>query len=388
MAKLTKRTIDAAKPDETRDYFMWDDDMPGFGLRVLKSGKKTYQVQYRHAGRTRRNAIGMHGKITPDEARKLAKELLGRVAKGDNPAEERAIHRGASSVSEVCERFMSEYVPIHCKDSTAYEYRRSVELFIKPAIGTRKVPDIVRADIAKIHHDMKDKPYQANRTLGILSVLFNQCEVWGLRPDGSNPCRHVKKYEEKKRERFLSEEELQRLWQTLDDCEREGTESASACNAFRLLILTGCRLGEIQTLKWDYIKPDGIYLPDSKTGAKKLYIGEQVQDLLGTIERQEENPYVISGKRGGHYLTDLQKPWRRLRKQAELNDVRIHDLRHSFASFGLASGLSLTEIGKLLGHSQVQTTARYAHLAEEVATKAAGQVVDHITKVKSDPAAR
>jgi len=371
MPKLTKRTIDAAQADTERDYFIWDDEMPGFGLRVLKSGMKTYQIQYRKGGRTRRNSIGKHGTITPDEARKIAKETLGRVAKGDNPAEERAIHRGAATVADVCERFMNEYVPIHCKETTAKEYRRSVDMFIKPVIGTRKVPDIFRTDIAKLHHDLRDKPYQANRTLGVLSVIFNQCEIWGLRPDGSNPCRHVKKYTEKKRERFLSEDELKRLWDTLDECERDGSESAAACNAYRLLILTGCRLGEVQTLKWDYIKEDGIYLPDSKTGAKKVYIGQAVHDTLAKIERVEGNPYAIPGTVEGQHLKDMQRPWRRIRDKAELSDLRIHDLRHSFASFGLASGLSLAEIGKLLGHSQIQTTARYAHLAEKVSHDAA-----------------
>ncbi len=382
MPKLTKRTIDAAKPDPKGHYFIWDDEMPGFGLRVLKSGKKTYQIQYRHGGRTRRNSIGMHGTITPDEARKIAKEKLGRVAKGDNPAEERAIHRGASTVADVCERFMNEYVPVHCKETTAKEYRRSVDMFIKPVIGTRKVPDIIRTDIAKLHHDLRDKPYQANRTLGVISVIFNQCEIWGLRPDGSNPCRHVKKYTEKKRERFLSEDELKRLWETLDECERDGSESAAACNAYRLLILTGCRLGEIQTLKWGYIKEDGIYLPDSKTGAKKVYIGQAVHDTLTKIKRTPDNPYVIPGTIEGQHLKDLQRPWRRIREKAELEDLRIHDLRHSFASFGLANGLSLAEIGKLLGHSQVQTTARYAHLAESIAGEAAETVSRALTKAR------
>jgi len=135
MPKLTKRTIDAATVDPERDYFIWDEEMPGFGIRILRSGKKTYQIQYRKGGRTRRNSIGMHGTITPDEARKIAKEKLGRVAKGDNPAEERAIHHGASTVADVCERFMKEYVPIHCKETTAKEYRRSVDMFIKPVFG-------------------------------------------------------------------------------------------------------------------------------------------------------------------------------------------------------------------------------------------------------------
>ena len=305
MAKINKRTVDAAKTDPNDHYFIWDEDMPGFGLRVLKSGKKTYQIQYRHGGRTRRMSLGMHGTVTPEQARRRAKTLLGSVADGENPAEKRAIHRGVATVAAVCERFMTEYVPTHCKESTAKEYRRSVDLFIKPAIGTRKIPDITRTDIAMLHHDLRAKPYQANRTLGVISVLFNQCEIWGLRPDGSNPCRHVKKFEETKRERFLSEGELKRLWQTLDECEKDGTESVSACNAYRLLILTGCRLGEIQTLKWEHIKEDGIYLPDSKTGAKKVYIGLPVHDALEKIDRLEDNPYVITGTVSGQYLTDM-----------------------------------------------------------------------------------
>lgn len=384
MPKLTKRLIDATKSDPEKDYFIWDEEMPGFGIRILKSGKKTFQVQYRKGGRTRRNSIGMYGTITPDQARTHAKELLGSVAKGDDPAEERALHHGASTIADICKRFMTEYVPIHCKESTAKEYQRSVDMFIKPVIGTRKAPDIVRTDIAKLHLGLKDKPYQANRTLGVLSVIFNQCEIWGLRPDGSNPCRHVKKYEEKKRERFLDEDELKRLWNTLNECEKDGTENASACNTYRLLVLTGCRLGEIQTLKWEYIKEDGIYLPDSKTGAKKIYIGKEVHELLETISKIEDNPYVITGKNEGQHLTDLQRPWRRIRMKADLGDLRIHDLRHSFASFSLASGSSLAAIGKLLGHSQVQTTARYAHLAEKVADQAANITSAKILKILSD----
>lgn len=370
MARISKRLVDTAKPKD-KDYFIWDGDMPGFGLRIMKSGKKSYMVQYRHGGRTRRVTFGRVGIMTPDEARKEARDLLTAAGKGANPADDIQKYRTTPTVANICERFMGEYVPTHCKESTAKEYQRAMDLFIQPAIGPRKITDISRTEIAKLHYDHRDKPYQANRTLGVLSVMFNQCEIWGLRPDGSNPCRHVKKYQEKKRERFLSEEELKRLWQTLDECEKDGSESASACIAFRLLILTGCRLGEIQTLKWEYIKPDGIYLPDSKTGAKKVYIGKEVHELIEGIKRNDKNPYVITGIVKGKYLSDLQKPWRRIRKIAELEDLRVHDLRHSFASFALGNGASLAEIGKLLGHSQAQTTARYAHLAEEIAQSAA-----------------
>lgn len=378
--KITKRVVDTALIPEKGENWIRDTELTGFSLRILASGSKTYQVQYRSGGATRRVSLGKHGTVTCDEARTEAKIILGDVSKGKDPSNERAVYRSAPTVAQVCERFMDEYVPIHCKESTAKEYRRNVDLFIKPAIGTRKVPDITRTEIAKLHHDHRDKPYQANRTLGVLSVLFNQCEVWGLRQDGSTPCRHVKKYKEEKRERFLSPEEMKRLFEVLDECEKDGIESASMCVAIRLLALTGCRLGEIQTLKWEYIEGNTFKLPDSKTGAKTVYLGQAVFDVLDKAERLENNPYVITGQKEGQYLSDFQKPWRRIRKKAELEDVRIHDLRHSFASFGLANGLSLAEIGKLLGHSNVQTTARYAHLAETIAQEAADTATNAIFK--------
>lgn len=207
--------------------------------------------------------------------------------------------------------------------------------------------------------------YQANRTLGVLSKLFNLAEIWGYRPDGSNPCRHVPKFREHRRERFLLPAEITRLGATLDEIERDGTETRAAVTAFRLLILTGCRLGEIQTLRWSYIRGDAAYLPDSKTGAKKVHLGPEGLAILKRVERLPDNDYVVTGAKPKSYLTDLQHPWQRVRERAGLDGVRIHDLRHSFASHALAQGLGLQTIGRLLGHSSVQSTARYAHLADD-----------------------
>jgi integrase len=377
MPKLTKRTVDAAKP-ETKDYFIWDDEMPGYGLRVLPSGKKSYMVQYRARGRTRRLSFGRHGKMTPDEARTKARALLSEVDHGGDPAEDQLTHRRSPTVSAACERFMDDHVAHRCKPSTQKEYRRSVDLFIKPKIGSLKISDVVRADIQKLHDGFRHVPYQANRTLGVLSKLFNLCEIWGLRPDGSNPCRHVKKYPESKRQRYLSGEELKRLGEALTDYEKRGDEAKAAANCIRLLVLTGCRLGEIQTLKWSYVGEDRLNLPDSKTGAKTVYLGQAARDVLAGIERQPDNEYVIAGKKEGTHLTDMQRPWRRIRKMAKLDDVRIHDLRHTFASGAVTMGESLPMIGKLLGHSQVQTTARYAHLADDPVKKAAERISSEI----------
>ena len=284
---------------------------------------------------------------------------------------------------ELGKRFLDEYVSSHCKPSTAEEYRRSVALFIDPRIGKRRVPDIERSDIAALHHDLRSIPYQANRTLGVLSKIFNLAELWGLRPDGSNPCRHVKRFREEKRERFLSDTEYRSLGAALKEIGQDGSETAAAVAAVRLLMLTGCRLSEIQKLRWEHVdlETGELRLPETKTGAKVVYLGDPAIVVLRGIDRQDDNPWVIAGRKPGSHLTDLQHPWRRIRARAGLDDVRIHDLRHSFASGGLLVGEGLPMIGKLLGHTQVQTTARYAHLANDPVKSAANRIASRIAEV-------
>jgi integrase len=383
MAKLTKRAVDALEP-AAKDYFVWDSQIAGFGLRVMPSGAKTYQAQYRKGGRTRRVSVGRHGKITVEEARKLAKEIMGQVAKGENPAEDISQHRKAPTVAALCERFFEAHAKERCKPSTQKEYRRAIDLFIVPAIGSFKVVDVERRDIAELHHRFRDKPYQANRTLGVLSKMFNLAEIWGLRPDGSNPCRHVPKYREVKRERYLNQNELQRLGHVLSEVERDGTETPFVVAAFRLLLLTGCRLGEIQTLKWDYITDTGMELPDTKTGARRIPLPQPARDVLTHLPRSPGNPYVIEGKIAGKYATDLQHPWRRIRARAGLAGVRIHDLRHTYASNAVSSGMPIQMVGRLLGHSQIQTTMRYAHLADDPIRQAAEENAARLGSIVGD----
>ncbi|WP_295455957.1 site-specific integrase [uncultured Pseudophaeobacter sp.] len=383
MAKLTKRAVDALEP-AAKDYFVWDSQIAGFGLRVMPSGAKTYQAQYRKGGRTRRVSVGRHGKITVEEARKLAKEIMGQVAKGENPAEDISQHRKAPTVAALCERFFEAHAKERCKPSTQKEYRRAIDLFIVPAIGSFKVVDVERRDIAELHHRFRDKPYQANRTLGVLSKMFNLAEIWGLRPDGSNPCRHVPKYREVKRERYLNQNELQRLGHVLSEVERDGTETPFVVAAFRLLLLTGCRLGEIQTLKWDYITDTGMELPDTKTGARRIPLPQPARDVLTHLPRSPGNPYVIEGKIAGKYATDLQHPWRRIRARAGLAGVRIHDLRHTYASNAVSSGMPIQMVGRLLGHSQIQTTMRYAHLADDPVRQAAEENAARLGSIVGD----
>jgi integrase len=376
MIKISKRIVEALEVQD-RDIDHFDDDLKGFGVRVRPSGRKTYFVMMRHKCVMRRFTIGSHGAVTAEAARLKAKQIISDLAIDKNPTAEQEAVRNSVTVRSLGERFIDEYVPCHLKPSTAGEYKRCVEIFINPEIGTMKLVSIERTDIAKIHHQLRHIPYQANRVLGVLSIMFNLAESWNLRPAFTNPCRGVKKYKEKKRERFLSREELGRLGEALR-IEEEFAPSAVAC--IRSLLLTGCRLGEIQTLKWSYLDLDTClaFLPDSKTGRKTLYLGSVAVKLLRSIPRRQANPYVISGDVEGQHLTDMQKPWRRIRKLAELPNVRIHDLRHTFASSGVALGQGLPIIGKLLGHSQPQTTARYAHLAASPALEVADKISESL----------
>jgi integrase len=368
MPKLTKRVVEAVKLDPERELFIWDTELPGFGLRVYPSGRRIYIAQYRtKTGRQRRAVIGPHGPVTAESARSTVRNMLAEVHKGGDPAGEASAARTAPTMAELCDRYLDEHASQHKKESSAVEDRRLISNLLRPSLGRRKAVNLDRQDVLKLHQSLRDTPYQANRVLALLSTMMTLAERWGLRPDGSNPCRHVQKFKEHKRERFLSEEELARLAETLTEIEQAQSELPSVVPAIRLLLFTGARRSEILTLRWEHVDLDGqcLRLPDSKTGAKVIYLPPAGLEVLACLEQQEGNPYVIVGGKPGAHLVNLQKPWRRIRAKAGLDDVRIHDLRHSFASMAVAGGLSLPVIGALLGHSQPQTTARYAHLADD-----------------------
>jgi integrase len=367
MPKLTKRLVESIKPGAS-DLFAWDEELRGFGVRVKPSGVRSYLVQYRNAhGRSRRMTIGEHGRLTAEEARKHARQVLAEVEKGGDPAEARDASRKALTIAELCVRYLSEHADTRKKSRSVAGDRRMIDRFILLALGNRKVADVTRADIGKLHHSLRETPYQANRVLALASKMMNMAEKWGLRPDGSNPCRHAEKFKEAKRERFLSAEELTRLGDVLAEAERTAMESPSVIAAVRLLVLSGCRLSEILTLQWQHVEFAGacLRLPDSKTGAKTVHLNAPALAVLAAIERNEGSSWVIAGAKAGAHLVNLEKPWRRIRAKAGIPDVRLHDLRHSFASVAVGLGEGLPMIGKLLGHTQTQTTARYAHLATD-----------------------
>ncbi len=359
--KLTKQRVEKINPGEG-DTITWDDGLTGFGVRVKPSGVRSYLVQYRSAqGRSRRVTLGRHGVLTLDEARRRAKKLLGVVADGGDPAADREKYRKAPTVEELCDRYLVEHVAEHNKPSTAKEFRRLVEKRIKPAIGKLKVVDVTRADVIKMHRAMRKTPRQANHAVAVLSKVFSLAELWGLRPDGSNPCRHVKRYAETERERFLAEVELSRLGAALAGAETEGTEQPSVTAAIRLLALTGCRLGEILGLRWDDVDLTGgaIDILDAKAGGRAQTVGALTLALLDGLPRAGE--WVLPGTSPDRAVSvsTVEKAWSRLRKQAGLEDARLHDLRHTVGTYAAHTGANAFLVRDKLGHKTLAMTGRY-----------------------------
>lgn len=362
MQKLTKKIVESTLPQK-KDLILWDSEVSGFMCKITPAGKKSYFLYYRTQDRRqRRPKIGDHGVMTCEQARDIAQKWLLEVSQGKDPSAEKQDLRVMPTLKELADQYMREHAP-RKKASSRKEDQRLWNQHILPSLGALKVSSIDRSDIAKLHHSFQHLPTTGNRVLSLLSKALNLAELWGYRPNHSNPCLHVKKYTEQKRERFLSQTEINCLMKALDEEEQQNENPWPLC-AIRLLLLTGCRLNEVLTLKWEEVDLDNqcLRLRDSKTGKKLVYLSTAAIELLKSIPQQEDNPFAICGGKEGRHLINLQKPWKRIRAIVGLDDVRLHDLRHTFASIAASNGLSLPIIGALLGHKQTQTTARYAHL--------------------------
>ena len=389
-AKITKRTVDAAKPGE-RDSFIWDSEVKGFGLKVTPAGNKIYVLQYRFGGRVNRYTIGRHGSPwTPNEARDEAGRLLGMVKDGKNPTALKSADKAEKTVAELCDLYLAEGCETK-KPSTRATDKGRIERHIKPLLGRKRVKDVTQNDIKRFMKDIaggktkadektdhgrvivKGGKGTATRTVGLLGGVFSFAVGEGMRPD--NPVRGVKRYADKKGERYLSPDEMATLGEALTAAQGKG-ENKTAIAAIRLLILTGCRKSEILTLQWAHVDFDRAYLrlSDSKSGEKIVPLGAPALELLATLPRIEGNPYVLPGEKEEQHLVGLPKVWGRIKKRAKLQDVRLHDLRHSFASVGASAGMGLPIVGKLLGHRDPKTTARYAHIGDDPAKAAADRI--------------
>lgn len=396
--KLTKRLVDDLKAGP-KECFLWDNEVLGFGLRISTAGTITYVLQYRFEGRQRRFKIGLHGSPwTPETARQEARSLQGKIVDGSDPQQIRISDRKELRVSELGEIYLTETL-VTAKDSSVRAARNNIENHIIPLIGSRRAATLARVDVEQLMRDVaagktarKAKTgYRklsrvrggrgaASQCLTTLSAMMGVAVVRGMRLD--NPVIGVRRFPGKKMERFLSPAELARLGEALAAAAALNVENPYAIAAIRMLVLTGCRKNEILTAKRSFVDifHRCLRLPDSKTGAKIVHLGPPVIRILAGLRAVEGNPYLFPGRKDGTHVTDLQAVWQRIRKTAGLDDVRIHDLRHSFASIGASTGDSMLIIGALLGHRSAKTTQRYTHLSDHPLKSAVERISDEIAR--------
>ena len=375
--RITKRAVDALTV-EAGDAVFWDQALPGFGVRVHATGRKVYVVQSRGPTGPKRVTLGRHGDLSTDEARKQAAVVIDRIKQGEDPILKPP--EPELTLSQLSERFMNTHVNVHCKPGTIATYRSVLDKHILPMLGMMPISEVGRKEISALHHRLRDTPAVANRAVKLVSKMYSLAEAWGNMPSGRNPCGSVRRYRERSRERFLTPEEFRCLGRVLQESEADGSVWPPAIAAIRLLMLTGCRKREILTLRWEDVDRTAgeLRLRHAKAGPRMVPLAAPVLAVLDRIPRMDGNPWVLVGQRPGTGLTKLDNYWYIIRKQAGLDDVRIHDLRHSYASRALALGEGLPTIGKLLGHGKAGSTARYAHLMRDAEKEAATRVGDSI----------
>jgi integrase len=363
--RISLKAIAELAPGQT----IWDSDVKGFGVRRQRHAA-VYVLKCRdQSGRQRFLTLGRHGSPwTPDTARKEAKRRLHDLTESQTST--RAPSGSSPTLEEFSKTYLESYAQLHKKPRSVAEDRRNLELHILPVLGSKRLAEITAADVAQFHTLRGKHPSNANRCLALLSHIFSVGAKSGAIPAGVNPCRGIKRFRERIRERFLCAEEVISLGRALaevDGATGDVGEDWRAVNILRLLIYTGARLSEILALQWNWIHwEDGFArLPDSKTGTKNLPLPQPALDVLRRVSDEHGRPskFVFPGARSGTYFTGIQKPWQRIRLKAGLPDVRIHDLRHCFASTAVAHGESLYMVGAVLGHRTTTTTQRYAHMA-------------------------
>ena len=384
--RLTKSVVERVEAGP-RDIIVWDRDVKGFGLKITPSGRKVYFAFYRTlSGQQRKPAIGVHGKVTAEEARQIAKRWIAAALTGQDISGERQEARAASLVRDLAKRYLEEYATCFKKPRSCQSDQSNLNNHVLPLIGTKKVAEVTRADIETVKAAIREGktaarrkakyrgrsitvggPGAANRTISLLSKMMSCAVDWGMRSD--NPALRIKKYPEHRKDRFLDSDEIQRLLSVLKVAKEQGTETVHVVACFRLLLFSGLRLGEVRDMHWEDFDPrrGTLRLHDSKTGARTVPLNSQAISVLQKHVSTKIGSFVIQSATG-QGRPALGKPWQRIRKLANIDDTaNIHCLRHTFASWAVMGGLSLAQTGALLGHKSSQTTLRYAdHLTEAV----------------------
>ena len=378
MAKLTNKFIDNLEMKK-QSYIVWDDEIKGLGIRINELSKRfilKYRIGHGRKAIIKKPILGKYNILRTEEARRVAREWLLVASQGKDPCEKKS---DQTTIKEFCDIYIERHAKIKKKESSMIEDQRMIRLQIISYFGKLKVTDVTRPMVLKHHESLYRIPYTANRFLSLLSKMMNLAEKWEFRPLYSNPCKHVDRYKEKPREVYLMMDELERVGSAMR--ELKDIESEYALSAIQMLILTGSRTGEILSLKWEYIDFENccMNLPDTKTGERKIHLNPSALSILKSLEKKSE--YVFVSRVENKRITTIRLTWKKICKIAGLSDVRLHDLRHNFASYAVNNGFSLPIIAKMLGHKDLKTTQRYAHLHQDPVNKASDDISLKIKKV-------
>ena len=384
MPKLTKKEIEKAKyqgreigPDKWSRDFRWDTEIKGLGVRIYPTEEKTFVISYRISGRKRLMTLGPFGVLSVDQARGMARIHLGDILRGIDPLEEKERSTRGETVEDLCDLFLENHSKVYKKTWKDDEYR--IKKHILPAWKNRRASNVSRSDVSTLHSKIgRDSGcYEANRTVELISKIWERGEHWGFLPKGSlNPARGVEKFKEKKRDRWVTPEELPRLAAAINQ-----EENIYIKSALWLYLLTGTRKSELLKAKWediDFTRLE-IRLPETKAGrVHHVPLSRPAIKILSAIPQQEDNPFIFCGRKQGQRIVEIRKAWVRVRDEAKLPGVRLHDLRRTVGSWLVGSGASLPLVGKVLNHSNPSTTQRYAWMAEDHARQA---LEDHAQKL-------
>ena len=379
--KLTKTVVDAARP-QSQDVELRDTVVPGFLCKVTPAGRKVFMLQYRtNSGVRRKPALGQFGELTVEQARSLAQDWLAEVRRGGDPGNQKTEARKAPTIKELCTRFMADHSKLHNKPSTQKSYQYQIDCYIIPAFGSKKAHEVTRQDITALMKHLEKSPTQANRVLSCVRKMFNLAELWGYRPDGSNPCRHVPKYPEKGSTRLITDEQMVSLFAYLDRAEAERLEHPIYLLAVRLQFEFAARMSEVLLLQWDWLDlPNGRAVwPDSKTGNMSKPLSEEAQRLLSNALHYGDSPYVCPAIRDhGKPLSpgSYYQAWRRFLDRAGVPKVGTHGIRHRSATDIANSGIPVKVGMALTAHKTVAMFMRYVHTEDDPVRKAAELVAN------------
>jgi integrase len=395
MSNLNDRLIKSLPTPKTKHKIHWDDRITGFGIRITNNDAKSFVLRYVINGRERKCTIGGYPELSCSAARDIATQLKGEISKGYDPLEKKREINSTPTVREFSKDFMKAREKSLRKGTFESYQKWYLEKYILPEFGSLKINSITKREVEKFHASFSETPIMGNRLLRLLKTMFNTAISWDI--VAKNPTQDIKNFPEHKRERYLSDNELKKLFEVLNEEEMVDTMNV---NAVKLILLTGSRKGEVLSARWEdfnletgvWLKPailtkqnkntytplNGEVLEIVKAMKKKITPDDQISSTGKKIISTKE--YLFFNPRLGAHLQDIKRFWARICDKAEIKNAKIHDLRHTFASILVSNGVGLEVIGKLIGHSNVTTTQRYAHLANNALKQATDMLADKVMK--------